>query len=137
MQTLVRQAKREETRASNDMYSSEHQAKRQQSQLEECLNYKEGSLNGLKSAKDSGLSPMQIRECKLLLEYLDSVLETRQYKADISQENYENAKMLWLEKQEHYQRLKQALQQLEEENSERMIDDIKPTHNKTYRTYKG
>ena len=62
MQTLVRQAKREETRASNDMYSSEHQAKRQQSQLEECLNYKEGSLNGLKSAKDSGLSPMQIRE---------------------------------------------------------------------------
>ncbi len=137
MRNLVNQAKRIERRASNNMYSYKNQAMHQQSQLEDCLNYKEESLNGLKSAKDSGLSFVQIRECNLLLEYLDSVLETRQYKADISQENYENAKILWQEKQEHLQKLKDALQQLEIENSERMIDDIKPTHNKTYRTYKG
>ncbi len=135
MRSLVNQAKRIERRSSNDMYSFEQLAKRQQSQLECCLNYKEESLNGLQSAKDSGLSLMQIRECRLLVEYLDSVLETRQYKADISQENYENAKILWQENHEYLQSLKKKLQQLEKENSERMIDDIKPVHNKTYRTY--
>ncbi len=137
MRSLVSRAKREETRAGNDMYICEQQAKRQQSQLEDCLNYKEESVNGLLTAKDSGLTPMQIRECKLLLEYLDSVLETRQYKADVSQENYEDARQVWHGKHVHWQKLKQDLQQLEVENSERMIDDIKPTHNKTYRTYKG
>ncbi len=135
IRSLVSQAKREETRARNDMYSCEQLAKRQQSQLDECLNYKEESVTGLMSAKESGLTPMQVRECKLLLKYLDSVLETRQYKADISQENYESARHVWQEKHSHLKKLKLEMQQLEEENSERMIDDIKPAYAKTYRTY--
>jgi len=135
MRSLVSQAKRDERRANNEMSCLEQQSIRQLQQLEDCINYKEDSLNGLQSAKESGLTVIQIRECKLLVEYLDSVMETRQFKADISQENYENARLVWQDKQEHLKKLQQSLQPLEDENNERMIDDIKPSHDKSYKTY--
>ena len=134
---LVKQAKREECRASNDMYIHKNQANHEQSQLETCLTYKEECLNGLKTAKDSGLSIVQIRECQLLVQYIDSVVETRQYKADISQENYEEAKAVWQEKQDSLENLKQALKKLQAEYGEQMIDEIKPAHDRTYRVYDG
>ncbi|MFV9614528.1 MAG: flagellar export protein FliJ [Gammaproteobacteria bacterium] len=137
MRKLVNQAKREECRASNDMYSHENQANHEQSQLETCLTYKEECLNGLKTAKDSGLSVVQIRECQLLVQYIDSVVETRQYKADISQENYQQAKAVWQKKQGSLESLKQALKKLEAEYDEHMIDEIKPVHDKIYRVYDG
>ncbi len=135
MRRLVNQEKREECRASNDMYIHENQANHEQSQLETCLRYKEECLNGLKTAKDSGLSIVQIRECQLLVQYIDSVVETRQYKADISQENYEEAKAVWQEKQDSLENVKQALKKLEAEYGEQIIDDIKPVHDRTYRVY--
>ena len=141
MRSLVKQAKREEHRASNDMFNHEHHANHAQSQLETCLNYKEECLNGLQTAKDSGLSIVQIRECRLLVQYLDSVVETREDKVDISLENYENARLVWQKKQDYLKRLKQALQQLEEENNDQdreqdqMINDNRLTHSKTYRVY--
>jgi flagellar biosynthesis chaperone FliJ len=137
MRRLVNQAKREECRASNDMYIHENQANHEQSQLETCLTYKEECLNGLKTAKDSGLSIVQIRECQLLVQYIDSVVETRQYKADISQENYEEAKAVWQEKQDSLENLKQALKKLEAEYGEQIIDDIKPVHDRNYIVYDG
>ena len=137
MRRLVKQAKREECRASNDMYLHENQANHEQSQLETCLTYKEECLNGLKTAKHSGLSIVQIRECQLLVEYIDSVVETRQYKADISQENYEDAKVVWQEKQDSLENLKQALKKLQAECGDQMLDDIKPVHDRTYRVYDG
>ncbi len=137
MRRLVKQAKREECRASNDMYIHENHAHHEQSQLETCLTYKEECLNGLKTAKDSGLSIVQIRECQLLVQYIDSVVETRQYKADICQENYEDAKVVWQEKQDSLENLKQALKKLQAEYGEQMLNDIKPTHDRTYRVYDG
>jgi len=137
MRRLVNQAKREECRASNDMYIHENQANHEQSQLETCLTYKEECLNGLKTAKDSGLSVVQIRECQLLVQYIDSVVETRQYKADISQENYQQAKAVWQKKQGSMESIKQALKKLEAEYGEHMIDEIKPVHDRTYRVYDG
>ncbi len=135
MRRLVDQAKREECRASNDMYMHENQANHEQSQLETCLTYKQECLNGLKTAKDSGLSIVQIRECQLLVQYIDSVVETRQYKADISQENYEEAKVVWQEKQDSLENLKQVLKKLEAESGEQVTDDIKPVHDRNYRVY--
>ena len=131
-------AKREERRASNDMYNHEHRANHEQSQLDTCLTYKEECLNGLKTAKDSGLSIVQIRECQLLVQYIDSVVETRQYKADISQENYQKAEAVWQEKQESVENLKQTLHKLEAENNDQdeLIVDNRLAHNKTYNVYK-
>ena len=143
IRSLVNQAKREERRTSNDMSNHEHRAKHEQSQLDTCLTYKEECLNGLKTAKDSGLSIVQIRECQLLVKYIDSVVETRQYKADISQENYEKVEAVWQEKHDNLDKLIQALQQLEAENNgheeeqDQMIDDKRLAHNKTYRVYNG
>ena len=137
MRKLVNQAKREECRASNDMYSHENQANHEQSQLETCLTYKEECLNGLRTAKDSGLSVVQIRECQLLVQYIYSVVETRQYKADISQENYQQARVVWQKKQDSLGSLKQALKKLEAEYGEHMTDEIKPVHDKIYRVYDG
>lgn len=134
---LVKLAKREECKASNEMYNYEHRARHEQSQLETCLTYKEKCLNGLKTAKDSGLSIVQIRECELLVQYLDSVVETRQYKADISQENYEEAEALWQEKHDSLENLKQELQNIETDNNDQdeLIDDNRLVHNKTYKVY--
>ena len=131
-------AKREERRASNDMYNHKHRANHEQLQLETCVTYKEECLNGLKTAKDSGLSVVQIRECQLLVQYLDSVVETRQYKADISQENYEKAEAEWQEKNDSLENLKQELHKLEADNNDQneLIDDNRLSHNKTYKVYK-
>ena len=138
LRSRVALAKREERRASNDMYNHEHRANHEQSQLDTCLTYKEECLNGLKTAKDSGLSIVQIRECQLLVQYIDSVVETRQYKADISKENYEKAEAVWQEKQESLESLKQALHKLEVENNDQdeQIDDNRLAYNKSYTVYK-
>ena len=138
LRSRVALAKREERRASNDMYNHEHRANHEQSQLDTCLTYKEECLNGLKTAKDSGLSIVQIRECQLLVQYIDSVVETRQYKADISQENYQKAEAVWQEKQESVENLKQTLHKLEAENNDQdeLIVDNRLAHNKTYNVYK-
>ena len=138
LRSRVALAKREERRASNDMYNLEHRANHEQSQLDTCLTYKEECLNGLKTAKDSGLSIVQIRECQLLVQYIDSVVETRQYKADISQENHQKAEAVWQEKQESLENLKQALHKLEVENNDQdeQIDDNRLAYNKTYTVYK-
>ena len=138
IRSRVALAKREERRASNDMSNHKHRANHEQSQLETCLTYKEECLNGLKSAKDSGLSVVQIRECQLLVKYLDSVVETRQYKADISQENYEKAEAVWQEKHDSLGTLQQELHKLEADNNDQdeLIDDNRLTHKKTYKVYK-
>jgi len=117
--SLTAKAHRQEVKAFNEMVSDEEKAKEQQSQLDTCIAYRDECLNGLKTAKSSGLSVVQVRECQLLMQYLDSVVETRQYKADISNETYEKLKGVWTKKNEHYQQLKDALEKQEIEDRER------------------
>jgi len=136
--SLVDKAQREERKASNEMYNCEQQALDQQTQLDTCLNYRDECLNGLKTAKQSGLSVVQVRECQLLVQYLDSVVETRQYKAVISQENHEKSKEVWQKKNDHYTSLKEELKKMEELNlqqKELEINDGKIVDSKTYKTY--
>jgi len=116
---LVEKAHRDEVKAFNEMVSDEEKAKEQQSQLDTCITYRDECLGGLKTAKTSGLSVVQVRECQLLMQYLDSVVETRQYKADISNESYEKLKAVWTKKNEHYEQLKEKLAKQEIEDRER------------------
>ncbi len=117
--SLVDKAKREEVKAFNEMVSDEEKAKEQQSQLDTCITYRDECLDGLKSAKSSGLSVVQVRECQLLMQYLDSVVETRQYKADISSESYDKLKSVWKKKNDHFEQLKATLEKQEIEARER------------------
>jgi len=117
--SLVEKAHREEVKAFNEMVSDEEKAKEQQSQLDTCITYRDECLDGLKMAKSSGLSVVQMRECQLLMKYLDYVVETRQYKADISNESYEKLKLVWTKKNEHYEQLKETLEKQEIEDRER------------------
>ena len=120
---LVEKAHREEVKASNEMYSDEQKALQQREQLDTCLDYRDECLNGLKSAKTSGLSVVQVRECQLLVQYLDTVVETRQYKSDICEEKYETSKRLWQKKNEHYLQLKETLQRLLAEEQEQYVGE--------------
>ncbi|MBL4711614.1 MAG: hypothetical protein JKX75_03795 [Gammaproteobacteria bacterium] len=142
--TMVEKAHREETKAYNEMYSDEQKATKQREQLETCLDYREECLSGLKSAKTSGLSIVQIRECQLLVKYLDTVVETRQYQSDICDENHEKSKKIWTRKNEHYLKLKEELKNfnstmdkksddiLYDSPEKDVVDDQKV---KTYKTY--
>jgi len=137
MKTLVEKAHRDEVKAYNEMSSDEARAIEQQSQLDTCLAYRNECLSGLKNAKTSGLSVVQVRECQLLMQYLDSVVETRQYKADISQENYEKTKVVWDKKNEHYQHLKEAFDQQELDIKENtLIGGTEAIKSGAYQAYK-
>jgi len=136
MRSLVNTAQREERKANNDMANFKQQASQEQEQLDACLRYKQECLYGLKTAKESGLSIVQIRECQLLVKYLDSVVETRQYKADVSQENYDKAKTDWQVKHDSFKELKDTLKKLEKENSERMVGDDASNDNGTFKEYR-
>ncbi|HHJ36647.1 MAG TPA: hypothetical protein ENJ87_12865 [Gammaproteobacteria bacterium] len=119
MRSLVEKAKREEVKAFNEMTSDEETAREQQMQLDTCITYREECLSGMKNAGQSGLSVVQVRECQLLVKYLDSVVETRQYKADISNDSFEKSEKAWKKKNEHYINLKEQLKQREIEERER------------------
>lgn len=115
---LLTKVRQEEIRASNEMYSDELKVIQQKDQLDTCLNYREESLNGLKSAKSSGLSIVQIRECQLLVQYLDTVVETWQYKTDICEERYEKSKSLWQSKNTSYLDMKKTVKNLADEGAD-------------------
>ncbi|PCI06818.1 MAG: hypothetical protein COB77_05935 [Gammaproteobacteria bacterium] len=139
---MAEKAHREETKAYNEMYSDEQKANKQREQLETCLDYREECLSGLKSAKSSGLSIVQIRECQLLVKYLDTVVETRQYQSDICDENYDKSKKIWNRRNEHYEKLKDEMKNLDTvKDADVMVDDSQETDNskpssvKTYKTY--
>lgn len=121
--TLVEKAHREESKASDKMYSDEQKAIIQREQLDTCLDYRDECLHGLKSAKSSGLSVVQVRECQLLVQYLDTVVETRQYQSDICDENHEKSKKIWTKKNEHYIKLKEQLKEFDSNDSDEMYGE--------------
>jgi flagellar biosynthesis chaperone FliJ len=137
IKTLVDKAKRDESKAFNEMTSDEVKAGEQKSQLEACQTYREECLEGLKSAKTSGLSIVQIRECQVLMQHLDSVLETRQYKADISQESYEKLKKVWVKKNDHYEQLRETLEKAIEERQNTMVGGDEAILTETYDAFKN
>ena len=137
IKVLVEKAQREESKAFNEMTSDEVKAKEQKTQLDKCSTYREECLEGLKSAKTSGLSIVQIRECQVLMQHLDSVMETRQYKADISQESYEKLKKVWAKRSEHYEQLKETLEKAIKERENMMVGGDEACMTETYNAFKN
>ncbi len=137
--SLADKAHREERVACDEMANSEKKAVENQTQLETLLCYRKECHDGLKTAKESGLSVVQVRECQLLIQYLDTVVETRQYKADISQEKYDESRVIWKKKREYYMQIKEKLELLEATEAvarqETLIDSTDDLSSKDYRTY--
>ena len=108
-----KQARRHKSKAHNDLNYHEHQAKRQQLELDGLLRYKDECIAGLATAKEKGLPPMHMRELELLMTHIDSAIETLAYKVDSSQVGYEKAKEVWQEKNKAFEVMKELIKQQE------------------------
>lgn len=118
------QARREESKAHNEMDYYERAANGQQEQMNALLKHKKECVNGIVKAKATGLSPVHVREFKLLMTHIDSVLETLSYKVDKSQENYEKSKETWQEKNSTFEEIKEHLRQIELEKLRTFTEEI-------------
>ncbi len=99
-------ARRQESKAFNELEFCECQVKEQASQLETLLQYRNECRDGLKTAKDTGLTPVHVREYQLLVKHINSVVEVVQHKVDLCQEKHEKAKQIWQEKNEVFVKIK-------------------------------
>ncbi len=106
---VYEQARRKANAAHNDLDYYESRAMQQKSQLDGLFKYKDKCVNGLIVAKESGLTPLYMREFSLLMQHINSSIENIAYKVDISQEKYEKAKDVWQKKKEHFEVVKEAV----------------------------
>ena len=102
-------ARRQESKAYNELEYRTQQAKEQQSQLDSILEYREECLEGLANARETGLTPVHVREYQLLMTHIDSVVETIEYKVNASQNNLNKAQEVWQKKNEHFVKVKDAV----------------------------
>ncbi len=117
------QARRQESKAHNELDIRARQAMEQKTQLDALLQHKDECIAGLKIAKENGLAPMHIRELKLLMAHVNSSIETVAYKVDISQDNYEEAKDVWQEKSEHFEKEKVIKKLKDEKDKEKRVEE--------------
>ena len=102
-------ARRQESKAYNELEYRTQQAKEQQSQLDSILEYREECLEGLANARETGLTPVHVREYQLLMTHIDSVVETIEYKVNASQNNLDKAQEVWQKKNEYFVQVKDAI----------------------------
>ncbi len=101
-------ARRQESKAYNEMAFRSQQAKEQKSQLEALLEYKNECLDGLANARESGLTPAHVREYQLLMKHISSIVEVVEYKVNTSQDNLDKAQQTWQQKNEYFEKVKEA-----------------------------
>lgn len=116
-------ARRQESKAHNELDLRARQAMEQKSQLDSLLQHKDECVEGLKIAKENGLPPMHIRELKLLMAHVNSTIETVAYKVDVSQDNYDEAKEVWEKKNEDFEKAKILMKQEEEMEKEKRLEE--------------
>lgn len=117
-------ARRDETRANNEMSQCETQTENQQAQLDTLLSHREECVEGLRTAKQSGLNIIQIREYQLLLKHLDGVVKEQQGKVDICQVKYEKCRDEWMLKNERLKRLDEMMKEAQQEEREQREREI-------------
>ncbi len=125
LKARLEKALREARNAENERHFRDQQMAQQQRHLDSLMNHRQECVNGLKSAKKSGLSIVQTREYQLLMQHLRDVVEEQQYKVEVSQLNFEQADKVWREKQQNLEQLQQAMQNLIESKQESLIEDGK------------
>lgn len=121
------QARRQESKAHNELDLRARQAMEQKSKLNSLLQHKDECVEGLRVAKENGLPAMHIRELKLLMAHVNSSIETIAYKVDVSQDNYEGAKEAWKQKSEDFEKAKEIKKQKEEMEKEKIIEENNKT----------
>ena len=131
------QARRQESKAHNELDLRARQAMEQKSQLDSLLQHKDECIEGLKIAKENGLPPMHIRELNLLMAHVNSTIETVAYKVDVSQDNYEEAKEVWTQKNECFVKAKELMKQKEEMEKEKRLEEANKDSEKNGRNRLG
>jgi len=107
-------ARRQESKAYNELEYRSQQAKEQKSQLDSILEYRQQCMQGLTNARETGLTPVHVREYQLLMTHIDSVVETIEYKVNASQSNLNKAQDVWQKKNEHFVKVKESIKEVEE-----------------------
>lgn len=101
-------ARRQESKAYNELEFRSQQAKQQKSQLDALLEYKNECLEGLANARENGLTPAHVREYQLLMKHINSIVEVTEYKVTASQDNLDKAQQVWQQKNEYFERVKET-----------------------------
>lgn len=117
-------ARREERKAESDMNLRQSQADEQKDHLEVLLDYRDECVEGLRTAKQSGLTIVQIREYQLLMQHLSVVVEEQQDKVDISQVNYDKSKAVWQSKYDKANEIQAYCDEQDELMGEEYVDDV-------------
>ncbi len=102
-------ARRQESKAYNELEYRTQQAREQKSQLDSLREYREECMEGLTNARETGLTPVHVREYQLLMTHIDSVVETIEYKVNASQDNLDKAQEVWHKKNDHFTKVKESL----------------------------
>ena len=106
----------------------------QESHLSMLLDYRDECVDGLKNAKESGLTIIQMREYQLLMAHLSTVIEKQQCKLELSHERLEDAQNDWKLKHDLYMQLKQQVQDIIEaekkETEETLVNDVPASLNR-------
>jgi len=106
-------ARRQESKAYNEKEYRTQQAKAQKSQLSSILEYRDECLEGLANARETGLTPVHVREYQLLMSHIDSVVETIEHKVNASQNNLDKAEQAWQKENEHFEKVKEEIKESE------------------------
>jgi flagellar export protein FliJ len=112
LQTRLERARREEKRSFSDLVRCEHQVENQRGQLEHQLAHRDQCVSGLASARESGLSIVQMREYQLLLQHINKVVHEQQEKVHASEAQYEAAREAWEQRQQQTVALNDELEAL-------------------------
>ncbi len=123
MRKRLERALREARNAENELGFRETQMEQQKKHLETLLDYRDECVGGLKSAKESGLTIVQMREYQLLLQHLSAVVEEQQYKVDLSQKNYEQVREVYEEKSQQLEKMRKTMAELEQARLEQVVGE--------------
>ncbi len=119
-------ARRQESKAYNELEYRTQQAKEQKSQLGTLLEYRDECMEGLSNARETGLTPVHVREYQLLMKHINSVVEVIEHKVNASQDNLDKAQEVWQKKNEHFVKVKESIKKNSTADSQKMTQE----HNK-------
>ncbi len=117
-------ARRQESKAYNELEVRIQQAKEQKSQLDSLLEYRNECMEGLTNARETGLTPVHVREYQLLMRHINSVVEVIEHKVNASQDNLDKAQEIWHKKNEHFVKVKESIKKSSITDAEAGIEEI-------------
>jgi len=119
--TVLDMARREESKAYNELEFRSQQAREQKLQLDSLLDYRNECMEGLSSARDTGLTPVHVREYQLLMKHINSIVEVSEYKVTASQDNLDKAQDVWQRKNQHFEKVKEAISKNDEAETQKLL----------------